>query len=94
MNNNQLPKTLAKFIWYFVKKQKAYFIAIQILAFAWSLDNTVWPFVLRMLINKITAFTPEQGNLWHYLMPLLCFWVVTWVAIDVSYRTQAPSDEL
>ena len=41
---------------------------------AWSLDNTVWPFVLRMLIDKITAFTPAQGNLWYYLMPLLIFW--------------------
>lgn len=86
MSNNALPKSLSNFIWHFVKKQKPHFIVIQILALAWSLDNTVWPFVLRMLIDKITAFTPAQGNLWYYLMPLLIFWAVAWLAIDIAYR--------
>ncbi len=86
MSKNQLPKTLFSFIWYFVKKQKFYFIVIQILALAWSVDNTIWPFILRLLIDKITAFTPEQGNIWYHLMPLLTFWVVTWLAIEVAYR--------
>lgn len=82
----RLPNTLTKFIWHFVKKQKPYFIIIQILAFAWSIDNTIWPFVLKVLIDKIMVYTKDKGDLWHYLMPILIFWVISWLIIDAAYR--------
>ena len=86
MKKNYLPKTLAKFIWYFVKKQKPYFIIIQTTALAWSVDNTAWPFFLKMLIDKITVFTPGQGNIWHYLMPILFFAASIWISIEIAFR--------
>lgn len=83
----QLPKTLLHFIWFFVKKQKAYFIAIQILFCAWALDSTLWPYFLKMLIDKIMAFS-ASGNIgiWHYLMPVLIFGVLLWLIIELGFR--------
>jgi len=83
-----LPKTLTKFIWFFVKKQKAYFIAIQILAISWSIDNTVWPYVLKLLIDKILAFSGDKGEIWYYLMPLLILWAGLWLLIEVMFRAE------
>ncbi|MEM8629222.1 MAG: ABC transporter ATP-binding protein [Chlamydiota bacterium] len=82
-----LPKTLSRFLRYFLLKQKGRFAAIQILAFAWSFDNITWPLILRLLIDKITTFAPEEGNLWHDLTPLLIFWLCTRISLDLAYRT-------
>jgi len=85
-SNKDLPKTLKHFIWYFVKKQKAYFITIQVLALAWSLDNTIWPYILKVLIDKILVFGGDKTEIWYYLMPVLILWVCLWLVIDVMFR--------
>jgi ATP-binding cassette, subfamily B, bacterial len=72
-----LPKTLSGFIWYFVKKQRFYFMAITLLAWAWSLDSTVWPYLLKMLIDKMMAFSGAPADVWHYLTPILIIWAAT-----------------
>lgn len=81
-----LPTTLAKFIWYFVKKQKACFIAIQVLALAWAVDNTAWPFAMKLLIDKLLAFTGDKADIWVFILPILIFWALLWLTIDVMFR--------
>lgn len=83
-----LPKTFAKFIWYFIKKQKAYFIAIQVLAAAWAIDNTIWPYAFKLLIDKLLNFTQDKSEIWWYLAPVLLFWVFLWLLIEVMFRIQ------
>lgn len=83
-----LPKKLTKFLWHFIKKQKALFIIAQILALAWSIDNVAWPYAYKLLIDKITNFNISQGNLWYYLMPVLIFWGGIWLSIDIMFRIQ------
>lgn len=87
-NFYMLPKTLPKFLWHFVKKQKILFIIAQIFAFAWTLDNVAWPFAFKLLIDKVTTYNPTEGGIWHYLMPVLIFWGAIWVSIDVMFRAQ------
>jgi len=82
----RLPKTLSAFLWYFIKKQKPYFIGIQILAFAWSVNNIAWPLVLRALINKLLAFTGEKSEIWLYLLPVLMVWGLLWMVTELGFR--------
>ncbi|MCB1827005.1 MAG: ABC transporter ATP-binding protein [Coxiellaceae bacterium] len=82
----QLPKTLPTFIWHFIKKQRWYLLTIQLLAFAWALDNTVWPYFLKMLINKMTMYSGAKTDIWPYLLPMLIFWASVFLLIELAYR--------
>lgn len=81
-----MQKNLTNFIWYFVKKQKGYFIALQCFALAWALDNTGWPYAIKLFIDKIIAFTGNKTEIWYYLMPVLFLWAGLWIFIEVSFR--------
>ncbi|MEE9451386.1 MAG: ABC transporter ATP-binding protein [Gammaproteobacteria bacterium] len=81
-----LPTTLFGFIWHFLKQQRAAFIGIQLFALAWSLDNTVWPIGIKLLIDSILAY--DGGNVWIYLMPVLFFWGGLWITIEIMFRLQ------
>lgn len=81
-------KSLWNFIHYFIKKQKYYFIAIQILALAWSLDNTVWPYAIGWMVDKLLAFGGDKTDIWIYLLPVLAFWLGLWLTVDIMFRIQ------
>lgn len=81
-----VPQSLTSFIWHFIKEQKVAFIVIQVLALAWSLDNTLWPYAFKLLIDKIMIFNADKSQIWYYLMPVLIFWGSLWLTIEVMFR--------
>ena len=32
------------------------------------------------------VFSGDRSEIWYYLMPILIFWAVAWILIDVAYR--------
>lgn len=83
-----LPKTLIKFIRCFIKKQKYRFIALQFLSLAWTLDNTLWPYVFKLLIDKINAYTGDKAQFWHFMLPVLIIWAGLWLSLALMFRLQ------
>lgn len=83
-----LPKSFVKFIWHFIKKKWGYFLAIQLLAVAWSLDSTLWPYAFKLLIDQITIFSQDKSQIWYNLAPVLFFWGGLWLTIEVMFRIQ------
>ncbi len=83
-----LPTSLAKFIWIFIKRQKYSFITIQVMAVAWSIDNTLWPYAFKFLIDKIISFSGDKSEIWYILIPVLIFWGGLWLLIEIMFRIQ------
>lgn len=82
----RLPTTLFSFLWYFVKKQKGLFFFIQFLCLAWSLDNTVWPYAIKLLLDKMTTYQGAMSGVWAYLTPTLLLWISLWISIEIMFR--------
>jgi ATP-binding cassette subfamily B protein len=78
-------KNLRSFLWHFIKRYKWAFLIAQICFFAWSLDSILWPYALKLLIDKIVAFD-FTGSIWLYLLPVLIFWVGLWVGVEILFR--------
>lgn len=83
-----MPKTLGRFFWHFIKEQKWGFLAILILGFAWSLDNTVWPIILRKVIDTMVNYHGNRSHIWDALYPLLIVGACMWIIIDGMFRIQ------
>ena len=82
------PQGIALFLWHFVKRQPYRFLFIQIASFAWSLDNTLWPYAFKLLLDKLIAYSGDRSDVWIYLLPVLLFWGITWLSIEIMFRVQ------
>ena len=86
MHYTQLPKTLPAFFWHFIKKQWKWLLFIQIFSFAWSLDHTLWPYIIMTLIDTINNFTGDKAEAWHALTKPIVMGLSLWLTVEVSFR--------
>jgi ATP-binding cassette subfamily B protein len=80
------PKKLVSFIWKFVALQRWKFISIFLLSLVWSLDATVWPYLLRLLIDTFTQYDGDRAAAWSSLKWILLGAVSLWVLVEAGFR--------
>lgn len=79
--------TLGSFFWRFIKEQKGLFALAQLCSLAWTLDQLAWPYIMKLLIDKITLYTGDGSDVWSYLALPIILGLSLWVAIELFYRT-------
>lgn len=80
------PKTLSKFLFHFLKKEWRGFTFMQLCCFAWTLDATLWPYVMKLVIDKITAMGNDRADMWSILAPTLIFAAILWMCVEIGFR--------
>lgn len=86
MQTTQLPKTLTAFFWHFLKKQWKWLLLIQIFSFAWSLDHTLWPYIIMTLIDTITSYAGDKAGVWHALSKPIIMGITLWLTVEIFFR--------
>lgn len=87
LDTNAVPvKALISFIWKFMRMQPWIFFFIYLLSLTWSLDSTVWPYLLRLIIDTLTQYDMDRANVWGSLKWLLVAGIVLWVLVECSFR--------
>ena len=84
MNNPSI--SLVSFIWKFVRPQRVLFFFILLLSFVWSLDATLWPYLLRLIVDSLTQFDTNRTAVWPAIKPLLISGVCLWVFVESCFR--------
>lgn len=86
MQHIQLPKTLFSFIWHFLKPYWKMLLLIQIFSFAWSLDHTLWPYVIMTLIDTITNYAGDKAGIWVALSKPIIMGLSLWIIVEIFFR--------
>lgn len=89
MKNTSQPipvKSLISFIWKLVRLQPCSFFFIYFLSLTWSVDSTVWPYLLRLIIDTLTQFDMDRSSSWDALKWLLLAGICLWVCVEFSFR--------
>jgi ATP-binding cassette subfamily B protein len=86
MHQLHLPKTLLAFSWHFLKKHWIMLLLIQIFSFAWSLDHTLWPYIIMNLIDIISNFTGDKAGAWHALSGPIVMGLILWITVEIFFR--------
>lgn len=81
-------KHLFSFIWKFIRLQPWKFFLIFFLSLVWALDSTLWPYLLRWIIDTLTAFENDRGSVWDSLKWFLAAGVMLWVFVEICFRTR------
>jgi ATP-binding cassette subfamily B protein len=81
-------ESLVSFIWKFVRMQKWRFLFVFLFSFIWSVDSTVWPYLLRKIIYTLTLFDKDRTEVWHALKWLLVTGVCLWIFVEFCFRAR------
>lgn len=79
-------KNLFSFIWKFVRLQPWSFFFIFFFSLTWALDSTVWPYLLRLIIDTLTVYDMDRSAAWTDLKWLLVAAIVLWFYIEIVFR--------
>lgn len=79
-------KDLVFFVWKAVRMQSWSFFFIYFLSFTWSVDSTVWPYLLRLIIDTLTQYDMARAGAWMALKWLLVAGICLWVFVEISFR--------
>lgn len=79
-------RSLISFIWKLVRMQPWSFFFIYFLSLTWSLDSTVWPYLLRLIIDTLTHYDMDRSSAWMSLKWLLITGICLWVSVESCFR--------
>lgn len=88
MHMNKLPSSLSQFIFYFIKKQKLSFTLIPLLSLAWSIDSTLFPYILKLVIDTISAYDEKRALVWAALLTPVLLGLCLWITVETCFRIQ------
>lgn len=78
--------SIISFLWGNVKLQKLRFFAMFALTLGWTLDATIWPYLLRSIIDIFGAHDTNRTSAWACLYPLLIWTAFLWIAVEGSFQ--------
>lgn len=81
-------KDLIFFVWKFMRMQTRSFFFIYFLSLAWAIDSTVWPYLLRIIIDTLTRYDMDRLAAWDALKGLLAAGVCLWVFTECCFRSR------
>lgn len=83
-------KNLISFIWKFLRLQPWKFFLIFFLSLIWSIDSTVWPYLLRLIIycGALTLHETDRLNAWASLKWLFVAAICLWTTVEVCFRSR------
>lgn len=86
MTTEYLPKTLPAFIWHAIRPQKIWFLLNAILPCAWAIDQIIFPYCTKLLIDTITHYSGDRGNIFHDVAPILLLGLGAWILLLLIWR--------
>ena len=86
MTNSNYSKSLASFIWTFVRRQRWIFAVILLLSFNWATEMLFWPFLLRKIVDTLAHYDVDRMSAWPFLKILLMWGAGFMIFIEGGFR--------
>lgn len=81
-------RSLLSFIFRFLHLQPWSFFFIFLLSFVWAIDSTVWPYILRRIVDVLTQYDLDRTAVWGDLRGLVVAAIALWVFVEFCYRSR------
>lgn len=87
-NSSKAYSNLVSFIWKFVRLQPYRFFYIFLLCFTWSIDSTLWPYLLRLIIDTMTQHEMSRSTVFQDLEGLFAAAIALWITVEICFRAR------
>jgi len=83
-----LPKTTSRFIWHFIRKQRWGFIAMLIISVLWAVNDTFFPYFLKLIVNTLQEYQGNRQQVYSAVMDVVILLVAFWGVTEFLLRVQ------
>ncbi|CCD29014.1 ABC transporter ATP-binding protein [Candidatus Glomeribacter gigasporarum BEG34] len=83
-----LPKNLSGFLYHFALKFRGQIIAAQLCAFAWTINSTLWPYLIKNLIDAMKNYRPALDSFTSIFVPIFSSMVGLWIIASCMFRAR------
>ncbi len=83
-----LPKTAFPFIFHFIKRQRLGFLAIIVIAVIWAVNDTFFPYFLKLIVNAVQHFHGQPNQIYSAVGGVLALLIAFWVITELCLRIQ------
>lgn len=80
------PQRLISFIIEMMRRQPWRFSLIYFLSIAWAIESTVWPYLLRLIIDILTRFDVNRSHAWVSLQWFVLAGIGFWICNEFFQR--------
>ena len=85
---SKLPNTPIAFLLHFLKKQKLTFAIILLLAFVWAVNESFFPYFIKLIVNGIANYRGAPSDVYTVLKTPLIVLAIFWLVMEFSMRLQ------
>ncbi len=82
----QAIPSLTSFVWKTFRRYTVANTSILFFSLAWTLDQTAWPYVFKLLIDAITQYEGDRQHLFQHMQPYVLLVFGLWLTIELSFR--------
>ncbi|MCW8386265.1 ABC transporter ATP-binding protein/permease [Fluoribacter dumoffii] len=83
---NKKDISLKTFFLNLIKPYRWYVVGLLFTAVYWGINNTLSPYVLKLIIDKVAAFSGDKSALFNAIKPDVIIYISLWILIAVDMR--------
>lgn len=83
---NKQAVSLRQFLFDVIKPYKGYVGAMIFIACYWAVNNSLAPYVLKLIIDKVVAFEGNKSEVAHSVLPYVVLYIGLWIGIAIDMR--------
>ncbi len=85
--DNNIPNSLRPFLWHFMKPYKHFLFGFVFIACYWALANSMLPFILKHIIDRVFELNSNKENILHAVKYLALLYLALWIGMACVMRT-------
>lgn len=83
---NSKHQSVTQFIFNIVKPYKGYLAIFAFVALFWAITNTLQPYILKIIIDKVAGFQGGKVSAFAAIQPYIFLYIVLWVILCLDMR--------
>lgn len=83
---NSKHQSVTQFIFNIVKPYKGYLAIFAFVALFWAITNTLQPYILKIIIDKVAGFQGDKVSAFAAIQPYIFLYIALWVILCLDMR--------
>lgn len=81
-----LPHKVGPFLWRYISCYKWSFITIFACVFVWAVNEALFPYFVKLMVDKTQMFKPGELSLWQAFSGPIIGIIASWVCMEIAMR--------
>lgn len=79
-------RSFRNFLWQIIKPYKRYMFCLWLIAIYWGINNSLSPYVLKLIIDRVVAFSGDKAQIFTAVQFLIMLYIGLWIGIAIAMR--------